>query len=478
MPRILDTNVAIVGAGLAGLSAAAHLQSAAVRTLVLEAQPHPGGRVRTHSLAHSKQNIELGATWFHGTISNAALDIAVEANLLEKPSYVVDDDTSYTTLVLSTPAKLIKHGVVTTVAPEETMPIAEAYAAALKQLEVQDQTSRSDYSVHEHLKKKLNWSSMTAMQRAVFHCCDLLEATVNGCDGGTQDLSAVRMNDYRELDGDNLPAPRGGMTSLVNALLSKLSDDALMLNAEVVSVNWRGDGEAFRASVTLRNGDVVRCDCIIWTPSLNVTKRACKMRVFQPDLPCEKKEAMEGRMQGVVEKGFAVLEGKLQGVATYCAMPILWEEHALDESSEHGVRSYSDWMRGVYALTYDPDRQIVGFWPSGQFAEQFCKLGEEEARQQVEQMLCMVYEQEVRVKKLMRSNWARNDYVLGSYSFPKVGCAAAAIGSLASPVPSALQPTLCFAGEATHPEFYSTMHGAVESGQREAERCVGYLADR
>lgn len=478
MPQIFDTNVAIIGAGLAGLSAAARLQSLAIRTLVLEAQPHPGGRVCTHSLAHSKHNIELGATWFHGTISNAALDIAIEANLLERPSYVVDEDISYTTLVLSTPAKLIKHGVVTTISPEETMPIAAAYVAALKQLEDRDSFSRSDFSVQEYLKEKLNWASMTARQQAVFTCCDLLEATVNGCDAGTQDLSATRVNDYRMLDGDNFPAPQGGMTSLINALLSKLSDDTLMLNAEVVRVSWRDNEESFRPSVTLRNGDVVRCDCIIWTPSLNVTKKACRTSVFQPDLPLEKKKAMEGRMQGVVEKGFAVLEGRLQGVATHCAIPVLWEEHGLDGNGEHDVRTPSDWTRGIYALTYDPDRQTVGFWPSGRFAEHFCKLGEEEARQQVEQMLCMVYEQKVCVKKLIRSFWARNDFVLGSYTFPKVGCPAAAVRDLASPVPSALKPTLCFAGEATHSEFYSTMHGAVESGLREADRCVGYFADR
>ena len=34
---------------------------------------------------------------------------------------------------------------------------------------------------------------------------------------------------------------------------------------------------------------------------------------------------------------------------------------------------------------------------------------------------------------------------------------------------------LCFAGEATNTHYYSTVHGAVESGWREAERLIKFL---
>lgn len=33
-----------------------------------------------------------------------------------------------------------------------------------------------------------------------------------------------------------------------------------------------------------------------------------------------------------------------------------------------------------------------------------------------------------------------------------------------------LQPVVLFAGEATHPSFYSTTHGALLTGNREAAR--------
>ena len=41
-----------------------------------------------------------------------------------------------------------------------------------------------------------------------------------------------------------------------------------------------------------------------------------------------------------------------------------------------------------------------------------------------------------------------------------------------------LQPTLCFAGEATHPSFYSSSHGALLSGEREAKRLIDFYSQQ
>ena len=38
--------------------------------------------------------------------------------------------------------------------------------------------------------------------------------------------------------------------------------------------------------------------------------------------------------------------------------------------------------------------------------------------------------------------------------------------------PVCFQPVLMFAGECTHPNFYSSAHGALLSGQREAQRIL------
>lgn len=475
MQSIFHADVAIVGAGLAGLSAAVRLQSLGIQPLILEAQSQPGGRVSTLRLSES-QTIEMGATWFHGTEGNAAFDIALEAKLLPKPDKrvvrICHKDMSYTELVLSSDGKLVRNGIASKLSSDQMIPVANSYVDALAQLEKTRYSDVPDRSVQDHLKENVAWDQMTHTQKSIFRCCDLLEAAVNGCSGGTRALSCRHFGDYVTLSGDNVEPPQGGMTSIVNILLGKLDRDCLLLNTEAESVIWDGEGNNFRPNVKLSNSSTVLSGCVIWTPSLNVTKRAHKIGVFNPGLPTEKVRALEGRAQGIVEKAVALLEGDLENAIPNCAMPIIWDDEPLGDGKEQ----CRHWSRGIYALIYDDRKQTVSFWPSGEFAEELCLLSEQEAQREVEQVLGVLYDQEVRIRKLVLTNWGGNAFVGGSYSFPAVGCDANAVQTIASPLPSAHRPLLCFAGEATHEKYYSTMHGAIESGYREADRCASFLA--
>ena len=62
------TKVAVIGAGVAGLSAAKELQKHGVDYVVLEARSRLGGRV--HVAEHKGKRVHLGANWIH----NASID--------------------------------------------------------------------------------------------------------------------------------------------------------------------------------------------------------------------------------------------------------------------------------------------------------------------------------------------------------------------------------------------------------------------
>ena len=66
MPSIERIDVAIIGAGVAGLAAARALRERGVRTVVLEARRRIGGRVLTARDERSIGPIELGAEFVHG----------------------------------------------------------------------------------------------------------------------------------------------------------------------------------------------------------------------------------------------------------------------------------------------------------------------------------------------------------------------------------------------------------------------------
>lgn len=77
---------------------------------------------------------------------------------------------------------------------------------------------------------------------------------------------------------------------------------------------------------------------------------------------------------------------------------------------------------------------------------------------------------------MLRSRWHSAPYTRGSYSYVAVGSTGDDIDLLAQPLPAdstGAQLQVLFAGEATHRTFYSTTHGALLSGWREADRLAG-----
>ena len=102
-----------------------------------------------------------------------------------------------------------------------------------------------------------------------------------------------------------------------------------------------------------------------------------------------------------------------------------------------------------------------------------------------------------RPRRVVRSGWLADPWVRGSYSFVAVGgdptlidevarpleaagCRADAAeggggavgGAVATPIPI---PRVCFAGEHTHRLFYSTMHAAYLTGEREGRRVASAI---
>jgi spermine oxidase len=74
-----------------------------------------------------------------------------------------------------------------------------------------------------------------------------------------------------------------------------------------------------------------------------------------------------------------------------------------------------------------------------------------------------------RIVDLKTSKWKTSPNFGGTYSYYPINDNSPQI--LAKPLLDASgKPRVLFAGEATHDYFFSTVHGAIESGYREAER--------
>ncbi len=74
------------------------------------------------------------------------------------------------------------------------------------------------------------------------------------------------------------------------------------------------------------------------------------------------------------------------------------------------------------------------------------------------------------------TRWNSNSLTRGSYSYPTVS--SVNMDAYSVMYEPAMGGRLLFAGEATHPNFFSTVHGAIESGYREAERIIGSVKSK
>jgi monoamine oxidase len=91
--RTRRVDVAVVGAGFAGLSAAWALVKAGKSVLILEAQNHVGGRCRNHALGGGEVS-ERGAT-FAGPTQNHILDLAKEMGVGTFPTFATGQNVYY-----------------------------------------------------------------------------------------------------------------------------------------------------------------------------------------------------------------------------------------------------------------------------------------------------------------------------------------------------------------------------------------------
>lgn len=78
------TDVIIIGAGFAGLSAAIKLKNAGIGTIILEARERVGGRVKTHYTANGTQ-IPLGGQWI-GPTQDRMYDLVKKYNIETFPT--------------------------------------------------------------------------------------------------------------------------------------------------------------------------------------------------------------------------------------------------------------------------------------------------------------------------------------------------------------------------------------------------------
>ena len=410
LPSSVD--IAVIGAGAAGLGAAEALKRSGLSTIVLEARDRVGGRAHT-VMAAPDIPFDLGCGWLHSADKNSFVDIAgrlkFEIDKARPPWREQSFDKGFPLAERT-----------------EFIAALDAFYDRAEDAAKQARHSGRDSVANLCLEPGNRWNPMI----------DAISTYINGCE--LDQVSILDMDAYEDTE-INWRVRRG-----YGALIAAYGASCpLALNCEAKLIDHSGK----RIRIETSRGTLTAAGVIVTVPTNLIAAEAIR---FLPALPA-KVEAARGIPLGLADKVMLALDepeplpkdGNLRGATMRTEM-------------------------GTFHLRPFGQPCIEGFF-GGRFAQALEDAGPgalaAESIDQIAAFLGNDYRR--KLKPLSESRWAHDPFARGSYSHALPGHADKR-AALAAPVDG----RLFFAGEATSPNFFSTAHGARDSGERAAREVV------
>jgi len=407
-----EVDVAIIGAGAAGLGAARALENSGLSIIVLEARDRVGGRGHT-IMAAPDIPFDVGCGWLHSADENSFVKIAQQLNFeIDKTRPPWREQSFDAGFPLKERADFIEA-------------IDDFYDRAEEAARKSAKSGR-DSAASAWLEPGNRWNPMI----------DAISTYVNGCE--LDRVSILDMDAYEDT-GINWRVRRG-----YGALLAAYGAPCpLALNCNVTLIDHSGKHMRIETS----QGALAAGKVIVTVPTNLIADESIR---FHPALPA-KVDAARGLPLGLADKVMLALDkpealpedGNLRGATMRTAM-------------------------GSFHLRPFGQACIEGFF-GGRFAQALEDAGDGAlAAQAIDEIVALLGSDfRRRLKPLSESRWAHDRFARGSYSHALPGHAGDR-AILAAPVDN----RLFFAGEATSPNFFSTAHGARDSGERAAGEVI------
>ena len=432
-----DFDVAVIGAGAAGLCAAAELCRQGRTVLLLEARERVGGRVLTHyepSLAHP---LELGAEFVHG-------EAPLTMQLLRSAGVAAID----------TAGERFSRN-------DDGVHRRRSEFDQVQQLLAQAGSLPRDLSVAEFLERYAAGEARGALRGFV-------RRMVEGFDAADPHEASVQAI-AREWHGASMGGqhrPLGGYGPVLAALLRALDParTRLMLGTAAEVIDWGGERVSIQARGAAGDLQLHARRAVVSVPvSLLQTQRpghppcpehGSSLR-FVPALT-DKQAALERLALGAVIKVLLQFRRPFWERLAQCRyadagflhasqapFPTLWT------ALPFRVPLLTAWMGGPRALRLAgaPRAQLIEL--ALQSVTQVFELGNEAAD---ELLAAYVHD------------WSADPHARGAYCYLRVG-GSGAPAALARP----LAARLFFAGEATHEDYTGTVEAALQSGRSAAQ---------
>jgi monoamine oxidase len=416
--RAASRRIVVIGAGLAGLSAARDLAARGHEVVVLEARDRIGGRVHSSGLWPDLP-MDLGASWIHGVRKNPLTGLA--------------DAAGAGRVATSYDAALMLGADGGEISPD-LGPAEQILKAALRAAAGLD----ADVSVEAALEASAGWRRASEPQRR------LVRHVVNSgleqeYGGAAAALSAWYGDDAQVFGGEDVAFPQG-FSQLTRWLARGLD---IRLSQAVVGVA--------PGRVTLADGAVIEAAQILVTVPLGVLQAGTLQ--FETALQPGRVAALGALRMGLLNKAWLRFDR------------IAWPEDV----------DWIEWLGpnpGVWAEWLSLARGmkvpvLLGFH-AGQEAAALERLSDRETVAQAHEALRAMFGSGFPAPIAAQiTRWGQDPWSLGSYSFNAVGAVPKMRAALAG---ADWDGALWFAGEACAVDYFGTAHGAVLSGREIARR--------
>lgn len=151
----------------------------------------------------------------------------------------------------------------------------------------------------------------------------------------------------------------------------------------------------------------------------------------------------------------------------------LWEQVEPEPDADQDEYLKANWFKKIYSFSKVSDTLLLG-WISGREAEYMETISHEVVAEKCTEILRKFLKDPFipKPKRCVCTSWHKQPYSCGSYTAIAVGASQDDIENIAQPMyssPHQSKPSVLFAGEHTHSNFYSTVHGAYLSGRTAAQ---------
>ena len=415
---------------MAGLAAARTLVDAGATVVLVEARERVGGRTHTHR--ELGWDIDLGAAWIHGPLGNPLTPVARQAGVGGVLTSWHDDPRHL--LVVDQDGHRLDVAAF-------TRGVASFWAGlSASHRSLRFRQGQLPGSLAEAVARGLPGSDLLApVERIGFdHTATVSCQNLEAADPEQLDWASF---DGIDLPGGNLMLVDGGYSGIVEHLAGGLTIHTGFVVREVV---------ADRRRVAVRSADdVVTGDVAILTLPLGVLQ--ADTVAFQPGLPSTHREALTRLGMGQAEKVVMVLDEPL------------WPE-----PTQALVRIPSDPGEPLVNFVVLPEAPVLIGYQGGSRARRLAALSPGELSGLVDRALRQLFGTAPTPRQVFRTAWGDDPFSAGAYSFHPVGTSRRHREALLQPVAG----RVLFAGEATHPGWYATAHGAYESGVHAAWRAL------